>query len=179
MRRTMWILLCILAPGSLEPVLAQLPSSGRNRFVSGSQFLPQSVTGRGCPCRNQPRLPARAALVPTAAAVSWTETWRVGMHRFLGRIIGNVEEVEVPNAGHSQRRGDARWTRLRSQATFNEEQPSTNRVPTRSRQNRIVASEPGAGRSATSRTGTDRGPIMRWVPAPERQRVPGTVAARR
>ena len=178
MRLTMWILLCVLAAGSLEPVLAQLPSSGRNRFVSGPQYLPQSVTGRGCPCRNQPRIPARAALVPTAAAVSWTETWRVGMHRFLGRIIGNVEEVEVPNAGHSQRRGEARWTRLRSQATFNEEQPSPFRVPTRLRQNRIVASDPGMWRFDTSRTETDRGPIMRWVPAPERQRAPGTVAAR-
>ena len=178
MRLTMWILLCILAPGFLEPVMAQLPSSGRNRFVSGSQFSPQSVTGRGCPCRNQPRLPARAALVPTAAAVSWTETWRVGMHRFLGRIIGNVEEVEAPNTGDSQRRGDARWTRLRSQATFNEDQPSITRAPTRLRQNRIVASDPGVWRSTTSRTGMERGPVLRWVPALERQRVPGTVAAR-
>ena len=179
MRLTAWSVLFILALASLEPLLAQSPNSGSDRFGSGSQSSPYPATGRGCPCRNQSRLPARVTLVPTPVALSWTESWRTGMHRFLGRLIGNAEEVETSHVGNTQRRVDARWTRLRGRAIFKENQPPTTQVPTRSQRNRSVTSASQVWRPSMSITGTERSPVIRWVAAPEREHAPRTVAVRR
>ena len=174
MRLTRLSVLFILVPLALEPLVAQSPNSGGTRLVPGAQFSPRSATRRGCPCRNQTRIPVRTTLVPTPVAVSWTEAWRVGMHRFLGRLIGNVEEVDARSVGHSARRVDSRLTRLRSQAIFNQDRPPTTQVPARQQWNRVVASAPQLGRNNSSRVGTDQGTVLRWVPVSERERASGT-----
>ncbi|MEE3369145.1 MAG: hypothetical protein VX346_07365 [Planctomycetota bacterium] len=96
------------------------------------------------------------------------------MHRFLGRLIGNVEEVDARSVGHTERRVDSRMTRLRSQAIFNEDRQPTTQVPTRPQWNRVVTSASQVDRTNPSRAGTDRGSVLRWVPVSERERASGT-----
>ena len=173
MRLKAYFALLVLGLGWMGPVSAQSPNPRNPRFVSS-----QTATGTGCPCRNRQRIPSPTVLVPTPATVSWGESWRVGMHQFLGRLIGNTEPMEANNVANAHRRVDSRWTRLRGRAVLHEEQRPTNPVPVRQQHNRFVAN-PLQVQPTVSRSEPDRGPVLRWVADSGGERLRGSVSARR